>query len=399
LLLLDPTGSQSLMVTGIGSVTVTGNGSVPASGCGAVVVDSSASPAAFLTGNATVTAEDIDVTGGVKTTGHASFSSPVDHEAATPDPLGLALPPAPSTHFAAVHISKGAVTLSPGTYDGGIAVTGQASVTLLPGIYYMNGGGFQVSGHGSVTDNGAGVLIINAPAGPNDTISITGQASVSLTAPSSLPAPYAAYQGITLFQDPASSNPIGFTGQATVTLTGVAYVPDALVAIDGKANVTINAGAGTATLPPLLGALIAFDLKVDGNGVLAINPDDPPSGLSPAVLTTPSSGGVVVPSAGVAPANGGTGSAPFVALGVIAGGSAAGGAGLALLLNGSQQVLGNYPSLAPTAPSPASTDTAQPANVDPLFSGDWGGETVSSLSDSLSEQLREEPSSHLAEVS
>jgi hypothetical protein len=156
LLLLDPTGSQSLMVTG--------NGSVTATGCGAVVVDSSDSRAAFLTGNATVTAEDIDVTGGVKTTGHASFSVPVDHETATPDPLGLGLPPVPATHFAAVHISKGAVTLSPGTYDGGIAVTGQASVTLLPGVYYLNGGGFQVSGHGSVTDNATGVLIVKAPA-------------------------------------------------------------------------------------------------------------------------------------------------------------------------------------------------------------------------------------------
>lgn len=386
LLLLDPTGSQSLFVTG--------NGSVTATGCGAVVVDSSNSRAAFLTGHGTVTAEDIDVTGGVKTAGHGSFSTSVDHETATPDPLGLGLPSAPATHFGAVHISTGVVTLSPGTYDGGIEVSGQASVTLLPGVYYMNGGGFEVSGQGSVTDNGAGVLIINAPTGPDDAIRITGQGSVTLTAPSSLPAPYAAYKGITLFQDPASSNPIQFTGQASVTLTGVAYAPDAQVEIDGNANVTINAGAGTATLPPVLGALIAYDLKVDGNGVLTINPDDPPSGSSSSVVFAVSSNGGLV-----ARSNGGTGAAPSAALGTAGRDSAAGATGLAILLNGNQQVLGNNPSLAPAAPSAASASASHQAIVDELFSNDWGGGASTTLSASLNEQLRDVLFSHSAGVS
>jgi hypothetical protein len=86
-----------------------------------------------------------------------------------------------------------------------------------------------------------------------------------------------------ILQDPLSSNAVSFTGQGAVTLTGVVYAPDALVKISGQANVTINPGAGTAVSPPpILGALIAFDLKVDGNGVLTINPDDPP-GATPAL--------------------------------------------------------------------------------------------------------------------
>jgi hypothetical protein len=81
---------------------------------------------------------------------------------------------------------------------------------------------------------------------------------------------------LVILQDPSSSNTVNFTGQGAVTLTGVVYVPDALVQIVGQGNVTINPGAGTAVSPPpILGALIAYDLKVDGNGVLTINPDDP----------------------------------------------------------------------------------------------------------------------------
>jgi hypothetical protein len=129
LLLLDPTGSRSLMVTG--------NGSVTATGCGAVVVDSNDDRAAFLTGHGTVTAADIDVTGGVKIAGHGSFSVPVDQEAATTDPLGLALPAPPSPTFGAVHYSSSApLTLLPGTYLGGIEVTGHGAVILMPGVYF-----------------------------------------------------------------------------------------------------------------------------------------------------------------------------------------------------------------------------------------------------------------------
>lgn len=357
LLLLDPTGSQSLMVTG--------NGSVTANGCGAVVVDSSdPSDAAFVSGNGTVTAEDIDVTGGVMTVGHGSFSAPIDPEAATPDPLGLTLPAPPTPTFGAVQYSgKASITLQPGTYVGGIAISGQASVTLAPGVYYMQGGGFSVSGQASVS--GTGVTIINAPARPTDTIRVSGQATLNLTAPTSGP-----FQGVTIFQDPSSNNPVRFTGQAVVALTGVVYVPDALVSIDGNANVTINPGAGTAVAPPpILGALIAYDLRVTGNGVLTINPDDPPSGPSSAPMLA-------------APTNGPPASNPFSRLGTPSSGSAADNSGfslqLALLLNGGQPVPGNDPSPSSALQSTANTDSANQSIQNPLYSGNLGGGVVSS---------------------
>jgi hypothetical protein len=267
LLLLDPAGSGSLMVTGNGSVAVNGSGSV--------VVDSSDARAAVLTGHGMVTAADIDVTGGTQTTGQAGFSGAIDHEPAIADPLGYALPSPPAPTFSAVNYSGSTpLTLQPGTYVGGIKVSGQGSVTLAPGVYYLQGGGLSVDGKGSIT--GTGVVVISAPGRSQDTISISGQGTLKLSAPTS-----GAFQGIALFQDPSSRNAVSLNGQAALTLTGVLYAPGAVVTISGNASLTIHPGPGaTGASPAILGALIAYDLTVDGNGVLTINPDDPPGGTA-----------------------------------------------------------------------------------------------------------------------
>jgi hypothetical protein len=271
LLLLDPTGDKSLMVTGQGAVTVNNTG--------AVVVDSSSPSAIFLAGQAVVTATEADVGigGGAVTNGQAVLNllePEFNHEAATPDPIALPLPPMPSTHFPAVQYSGGAPLppLSPGTYDGGITITGSSPVTLLPGVYYMNGGGFVVSGLGSVT--GTGVLIVNAPQAPTDVISITGQGSVNLTAPTGLTDGLAAYNGITIMQDPASANPISVVGQGSLTMTGTLYAPAALLRLDGNGNATVSAFfAGHLSL----GGIVAVaDAMVTVKASLTINADPAP---------------------------------------------------------------------------------------------------------------------------
>jgi hypothetical protein len=273
LLLLDTKGAKAL--------TVTGNGRVTVNNCGAVVVDSSDPTAIFLTGNAVVTATEADVGigGGAVTTNNAVLNllePEFNHEAATPDPVALPLPPAPAVVSTKnLHISSGSVTLSPGTYIGGILVDGTASVSLLPGVYYMKGGGFLVSSSGSVS--GKGVLLVNAPAKATDVISITGQGSVSLTASSSLPGAYAAYDHIVIFQDPASTNTVTVTGTtASLTASGTLYAPAALLKIDGNGAVVVSTDTN-----PTGGQVIVFDAKVATNGVLTINAD-PPDFIVPA---------------------------------------------------------------------------------------------------------------------
>jgi hypothetical protein len=155
---------------------------------------------------------------------------------------------------------------------GGIAINGTASVTLLPGVYFMQGGGFTVSGKGSVTDNGAGVLLVNAPAGPGDVISITSHGSVSLTASSALTGSLAPYNHIVIFQDPASANTVTVTGQANLTVSGTLYAPAALLQIGGNGVAVVNTDTN-----PTGGQVIVFDAKIVGNGALTINADPPAS--------------------------------------------------------------------------------------------------------------------------
>ena len=262
LLLLDPSGPGSLFIAGNGDVLVTG--------CGAVIVNSN-SPgyAAAVVQNGEVTAEQITVTGGAYVSDNGAVTPGVDHAAAIPDPLGLGLPSPPSPVFGAVYdTSYGTLALTPGTYLGGIHVSRNASVTLAPGVYYMAGGGFSVSDNGSVTGND--VLIVNVPSGPGDGVNFTGNAKVNLTALESGP-----YQGVAILQDPSSSVPIQVARNARLSVAGVVYAAAAAVNLSGNAVVTINPGPGTATLPPIYGALIAYDLHVVENGSLTINPDDP----------------------------------------------------------------------------------------------------------------------------
>ena len=74
-------------------------------------------------------------------------------------------------------------TLQPGTYVGGIHVSGNATVTFAAGTYYLKGGGFSVAGNASVT--GSGVLIDNAPQSASDTISLSGNGSLTVNTTSS----------------------------------------------------------------------------------------------------------------------------------------------------------------------------------------------------------------------
>jgi uncharacterized delta-60 repeat protein len=217
-LLLDPTGQ---------SLTVAGNATLQLSNYGAIVLDSGNASAVSASGNASITATEIDVHGGLSTASLAAIHGVTNQGAAAlADPLAnLAAPPQPSAQFTAVNYSG---TLQPGIYVGGITVSGNIAVTLQSGIYYLTGGGLNVSSSAAVTGTGV-LLYFTGLTGTNPTsIKLAGNANVTLT-----PLTSGAYRGIVIFQDRTSNAAIQITGKAALNTTGTVYAPGATVTLSG----------------------------------------------------------------------------------------------------------------------------------------------------------------------
>jgi hypothetical protein len=125
----------------------------------------------------------------------------------------------------------------------------------------MDTGGFSFSGGGSTGGSlvGTGVMIYNAPStkGNSDTISINGNSSstVSLSPPTSGP-----YQGISLFQDRTSTQPLSIAGNGTFTITGTFYAAAAALSITGN-----------GTQSTVGSQYISDTLSVSGSGAININ--------------------------------------------------------------------------------------------------------------------------------
>jgi hypothetical protein len=147
--------------------------------------------------------------------------------------------------------------LNPGVYQGGIQINGLSIVTMSPGIYIMQGGGFQVSGLATVL--GTGVMIYNTTSGTFATgpITINSLAKVALIPPLS-----GTYQGIGIFQDRSVTQALNITGYGLAAIVGVVYAPAAAVNLNGLAAVGIDT---------LGGAYICKTMQVSGIGGINVN--------------------------------------------------------------------------------------------------------------------------------
>jgi len=250
---LDLHAKGSLNAVGGSTANVTG---------GAKVIVNSDHPEAAITNGGTVTATELDITGGISSTGSGggfyggiNLGTPPE-----PDPL-RGIPEVDPSSLADqshgnTHFSNGNHTLSPGVYHGGITISGKGSVNMLPGIYYMDGGGFSMSGQGNMY--APGVMIFNAPKSSSDTISITGSdtGSVYLTPPTT-----GIYQGLTLFQDRESANTLTVSGGGTFYVTGTFYAAGGLMKVGGGGNSHVGS------------QFISRFLEINGNGAMNIDYD------------------------------------------------------------------------------------------------------------------------------
>ena len=89
-----------------------------------------------------ITAASIQVVGGVDKDGHGDPEPGTCHQglALIADPLASLVAPTGGASQASVKLTKGSLTINPGVYSS-IKVSGDATLTLKPGIYIITGGG------------------------------------------------------------------------------------------------------------------------------------------------------------------------------------------------------------------------------------------------------------------
>lgn len=174
--------------------------------------------------------------------------------------------------------------LSPGLYPAGLRIDNQATAYLLPGVYWIGGGGLEVTGDASLISvaslaeanamnaaptfaniksiwdaGGGGVMFYNSSlptSGGGDT-DVGGGGGVLLVRAMNAAAgdPNEVYNNLSFFQDRSLANDVTFNGStADAEVTGIIYA--------SGAHVTINGSSSSFTLDQV----IADTFKINGNG-------------------------------------------------------------------------------------------------------------------------------------
>jgi hypothetical protein len=100
-------------------------------------------------------------------------------------------------------------------------------------------------------------LIYNAAQSTSDSINISGNASVNLSAQTS-----GMYEGIVFFQARTATTQVSISGNASLVMAGIFYAPKAKISVSGN---------GLLQMVGSNSELIAADLIVSGNGILKVN--------------------------------------------------------------------------------------------------------------------------------
>jgi hypothetical protein len=234
-----------------------GNGNALVTVKGAKIIVNSDAPDAGTSNGLVIQGDDFKITGGTRTTGSGAFVGPIEY-GTPPQPDPLRHIPEPTTQGMPVNnklkFSNGTRSITPGVYRDGIGVSGQGNLTMAPGIYYMDGGGFQFTGQGNLV--APGVMIYNAPQSNSDIVKISGTGSITMSPPQD-----GLYKGLTLFQDRESGNTMTVQGGGIMDITGTFYCANGTLGIGGGGSGRIGS------------QYVSRYLEITGNGNLRIDYD------------------------------------------------------------------------------------------------------------------------------
>jgi hypothetical protein len=245
-IVLHPTAPNSLSANGNGDVYVKN---------ASIIVDSNSSSAATTVGNSYVADPNkpIAITG--TNPGYSgTFQGTVwTGQPAIEDPLAYLPAPDPSTMTTQTAGGGQTVNLQPGRYVGGLHFSGQTTVNMAPGIYYMDGGDFTFTGQGNL--NASGVMIYSTGG-----LDIEGNGSVTLSPPTT-----GIYTGISYFQSRTSTATAKIAGNGNFNVTGTVYAADGLSDLQGNGDASIAS------------QVVSLLMKASGNGATNIVWAGPPS--------------------------------------------------------------------------------------------------------------------------
>jgi len=275
-------------------IDVTGNAHLVAPSCG--IADNGNLD---TTGNSyTVQAKTLSISGAcvgndcaspnVTCTAYANNQCPpLGGTPASEDPLKGIVPPtqppasASCPDLACNYVSghDSTATLELGTYSS-ILIGKNSTVTMDPGIYYINGsGGLQFNGGGTLTTPN-----FNVTGSDGVMIYFTGSATLNkvngggnnpdmrlnpLTAAQST-----TYQGMLFYQDPNDTATPWFGGDNNTVVNGTLYFPTQTLTFYGNTNQTYN------------GTVIAYSVAISGNPTVIFG-TSPAGQPVPALLTRP----------------------------------------------------------------------------------------------------------------
>lgn len=241
-----------------GAVTGQGSTAVALKGC-SLYDNSKHNEALTVGGSAKVSALSVGVVGGITP---GSYGLTADKGIATgilpvDDPYKNVEPAAAGACTEQNLQITTSMALQPGVYCNGIAIHSGATVTLNPGVYYIDGGDLVVNGNAGLIGNGVTLIFTSKNKNGYATASFNGNANIELSAPTFGPT-----EGIVMFGDRGIPKGTTFklTGGATQNFGGAIYLPTATVNFSG--------GNGTTTAcTQIVGGVINFS----GNSSLAIN--------------------------------------------------------------------------------------------------------------------------------
>jgi hypothetical protein len=253
-------GTPSMCGLALGSgntttVRLSGGAHVTLNQCG-LGVNSTSTSSLTVSGGAVLTLSTLNLAGNYTTTPGATVnaSGGIKTGAGTiADPYsGISVPTysgcGGGTGKAVVHAAS-TQYLSPNVYCAGLSISSDANVVFNPGTYIIAGGSLSISGAAQVSGTGV-TIVLTSYNGSYATVSISGGANVSLTAPTS-----GTFSGIAFYGDrnAPSGTSFAFSGGSVETIVGAIYAP----------TYSLNFSGGNTSASPCM-QLLAHDMSFSG---------------------------------------------------------------------------------------------------------------------------------------